>query len=106
MHSFPHVPATSSFLASSSFSRTVIIQSDSGDLGPCFWLSGSPLISICSASDGCWVGDWMERLEVGIPASTVSLSLRVIRYQLKSSLLNTATMFWLLRSKKWNFCMV
>lgn len=40
----------------------------------------------------------MEGWDLGRPASTVSLSFRVIRYQLSSSLLNTATIlsvFWL-----------
>ena len=46
----------------------------------------------------------MDLCEFGVvakvPDSTVSLSLRVIKYQLNSSLLNTATMFWAKKKKK------
>lgn len=104
MHSFPHKLATSSCFACSSFPLMVITHSEFGDFRPSS-VSVSSLIVIFRGSYCCWRSSWLWGVfssnligwvdvglcKFGIPASTVSLSLRVMRYQLNSSLLNTAT---------------
>lgn len=78
-----------------SFLHGEITHSESGDFSSSEFSPCSSLVVVCNESGGICSGNSMDRLpeigEDGFPGRKVSLSLRVIRYQLKSSLLNTAT---------------